>query len=94
VTAHTLAVALLACLAVTQTAWFVAYGTGPWRDTRLGWVWLLKGGVIGVVWWTWLADETVHNVPDALWLAEAVAMLAATAVWLVATIRARRGWLS
>ena len=90
-TAYAAAVTILAALALTQTAWFLVYVTGPWRDTRLGWVWLLKGGVLGTIWWTWLIDETTTNVPNTVWLIEAVAMLCATVVWLVATIRARRG---
>lgn len=85
--------ALLAALAVLQVAWFVVYVTGPWRDTRLGWAWLLKGGMFALLWVTWFVDVAVVNVPDWLWTALGVGLLAATATWLWATIRVRMGRL-
>jgi hypothetical protein len=82
---------LLLALAILQTAWCLVYGTGPWRATRLGWVWLLKGSLIALVWWLLWYDRRYHDVPDVVWVALGVGLLVATSAWLVATIRARRG---
>lgn len=81
---------LLGVLAALQTAWFLVYVTGPWRDTRLGWVWLLKGSLLAIMWWLLFVNQH-HDVPDLAWKALAVAMVVATAAWLVATIRVRLG---
>ena len=81
----------LGALAVMQTAWFAVYLTGPWRATRLGWVWLLKGGLLAVIWSLLFVDETIVNVPTAVWAGLGVAMLTATAAWLWATVRVRCG---
>lgn len=81
--------ALLALLAVIETAWFVVYVTGPWRDTSLGWVWLLKGGLLACLWCLMLVNRHLFDVPDRAWIALGGGLVVAHAAWLYATVRAR-----
>ena len=77
-------------LAVVQTAWCVVYGTGAWRSTPLGWVWLLKGGGFAALWVALFVDRLV-DLPHPLWHLLAALLSVATTWWLVVTIRARFG---
>lgn len=82
--------AALGVLAALQIAWCLIYGTGPWRATRLGWVWLLKGSLLAILWSLLFADR-FHDMPDLVWVALAVGMVVATSAWLWATVRVRCG---
>jgi hypothetical protein len=83
----------LVLLVLLETSWFLVYVTGPWRSTRLGWVWLLKGGLLAAMWLLLLVDAS-HNVPEPAWAALGIGMVVAHVAWLWATIRARFGTFS
>ena len=77
-------------LAVVQTLWCVVYGTGAWRTTPLGWVWLLKGGGFALL-WVALFVNRLADLPDWLWVLLSVVLATATTLWLVVTVKARFG---
>lgn len=80
----------LGVLATLQVAWCLVYVTSAWRSTPLGWVWLLKGGALGVV-WTLLLVHQVRPIPDGVWVALLGLLIVATGIWLWVTIQARFG---
>ena len=79
----------LVTLAVLQVAWWVYYVRKyRWHETRLGPVWLAKGGMFALLWTALIVDNTV-GIPDWVWtLILGPGLIAATAWWLVVTVRA------
>ena len=80
----------LTALLILQAVWFTVYVTSAWRSTPFGWVWLLKGGCLAVLWALLLADQIVE-VPNAWFAVLGVLLVAATGAWTWVTVKARFG---
>lgn len=81
----------LSVLAALQISWVLYYGLRyRWRSTRLGPVWLAKGGLLAVVWPLLAVNEVVH-LPTWVWsVVIAPGLIAVTAAWLIVTVHVRR----
>ena len=85
--------ALIALAAILETAWLWRYARySPWRETPVGWVWLLKGVALAFVFWFLLANQFWH-VPIVAWLAIAGLLDVGIGAWLHTTVRVQRGRL-